>query len=139
MKKLLEEYIDACELVKETEKDSPRLKKKPKTIAQASVKGSNQEWPYEEKHFHIEGTSFTYNDDLKLRHECQILEERKANAERIKLQAEAIINKAPVRMQRIIRMKYFEGNSWEYIANQLGRKATADSVRKQFENFLKEK
>lgn len=138
-KKILENYIDACELIKETEKDIQRLKKKKKTIIQTNVKGSNPDWPYEERHFHIEGTTFSYNDDSQLRYEEKLLEERKANAGRIKLQAEAIINKAPVRIQRIIRMKYFEGNSWDYVANQVGRKATADSVRMELNNFFKEK
>lgn len=138
-KKILEDYIDACELIKETEKDIQRLKKKKKTIIQTNVKGSNPDWPYEERHFHIEGTTFSYNDDSQLRYEEKLLEERKANAGRIKLQAEAIINKAPVRIQRIIRMKYFEGNSWDYVANQVGRKATADSVRMELNNFFKEK
>ncbi|MBD5395616.1 MAG: RNA polymerase subunit sigma-70 [Lachnospiraceae bacterium] len=139
MKRLLEEYIDACGLIKETESMIKDLEKKKKTIVQASVKGSNPEFPFEEKHFHIEGISFTSGDVLQLEDEIEILEERKANAEKVKLQVEKYMNTIPMRMQRIIQMKFFENNSWEYIANRLGRKATADSVRKQFENFLKEK
>lgn len=138
-KKLLEEYVDACKLIEETEKDIQKLKRKKKTIIQTNVKGSNPEFPYEEKHFHIEGTAFAYNDDLRLRDEEKILEERKVNAERIKIQAEAVINSAPVRMQRIIKMKYFEGLSWQQVADRLGRKATTDSVRMEFERFFEKK
>lgn len=138
-KKILSDYIDACELIKETEDDIKELNRKKRYIVQTNVKGSNPYFPYAEKHFHIEGISFTTGDDSKLRYEEKLLEERIANAERIKLQAEAVINKAPVRIQRIIRLKYFERKSWENVANRLGRKATADSVRKELKRFLEEK
>lgn len=138
-KQILADYIDACELIRETETDIKRLNKKKKTFIQTNVKGSNPDFPYESKHFRIQGTVFSYNDDAQLRYEEKLLEERKANAEHIKLQAEAIINTAPVRIQRIIRMKYFEGKLWEEVAFQLGRKATADSVRMELNNYLKEK
>ncbi len=138
-KKTLMDYIDACELVKETEGDIKRLNKKKKTIIQTNVKRSNPKFPYELQHLKIEGTTFSYIDDAQLRYEEKLLEKRKANAEKIKLQAEAIINAAPVRIQRIIRMKFFEGKSWDEVAVQMGRKATGDSVRKELERFLKEK
>lgn len=138
-KQILSEYIDACGLIAETEQDIERLKKKQKTIHQASVSGSNPEFPYEKKHFHVEGKRISIEDDNKLRHEQQLLEERKKNAENIKLQVQQFLNTLPPRMQRIIRMRYFEGNSWEEVANTLGRNATADSVRMELERFLKEK
>lgn len=138
-KKLLSDYIDACELIKETEEDIKKLKKKKKTIVQTNVKGSNPEYPYEEKHFHIEGMKFSYIDDIRLRQEEQLLEERKENAEKVKVQVESEINSIPVRMQRIIKAKYFEGLSWQQVADRLGRKATADSVRMEMERFFKEK
>lgn len=138
-KKILEDYIDACELIKETEKDIQRLKKKKKTIIQTNVKGSNPDWPYEETHFHIEGTTFSYNDDSQLRYEEKLLEERKANAGRIKLQAEAIINKAPVRIQRIYRFKVTQNMKWEEVAEKMGRSCTGESVRKEFQRFLEKK
>lgn len=138
-KKILSDYIDACELIRETEEDIRKLNKKKKTVVQTNVKGSNPDFPYEPKHFRIEGSMFSYNDDSQLRYEEKILEERKANAEKIKLQVEGLINQAPVRIQRIIKKKYFEGKSWEETAKQLGRKATADSVRKELERFLEEK
>lgn len=138
-KKILEDYIDACELIKETEKDIRRLNQKKKTIIQTNVKGSNPDFPYEEKHFHIEGTTYSYKDDSLLRYEENLLETRKANAERIKMQAEAVINNAPVRIQRIIRLKYFEGRPWEAVAAQIGRRATAESIRKELQRFFEEK
>lgn len=138
-KQILSEYIDACELIKETEKDIERLKKKQKTIHQANVSGSNPEFPYEKKHFHVEGKRFSIEDDTKLRYEQQLLEERKKNAENIKLKVQQFLNTLPPRMQRIVRMRYFEGNSWEEVANTLGRGATEDSVRKELDRFLEKK
>ena len=136
-KHILNDYIDACELVKETEADIRRLKKKKKTIVQTNVKGSNPDFPYQEQHFQIQGTAFTYQDDGNLRLEEKLLEERKENATKIKLQVEQWLNTIPNRMQRIIRYKIFEGMTWEQVATRIGRKATGDSVRMEFNNFMK--
>lgn len=138
-KKILSEYIDACELIKETEKDIQKLNNKKREIIQTNVVGSNPDFPYEKRHFRISGTTITLEEDLKLENEKRILKKRKANAEKIKCQVEEYINELPIRMQRIIRMKYFEGKTWEEIAKILGRKATADSVRKELERFFTEK
>lgn len=136
-KNILEQYMDACELVKETEKDIQRLKKKRKTIVQ-TVKGSNPEWPYQEQHFKVQGTTFTYTDDFQMRMEEKLLEERKVNAAKIKREAEAFINTTPPRIQRIIRFKIFQKLSWDETAQRMGRKATGDSIRMEFYRFMKE-
>lgn len=138
-KHILQDYIDACELIKETEADIRKLKKKRKTIIQTNVKGSNPDFPYQEQHFRIQGTTFTYTDDRQLRIEEGLLEERKANAEKIKLQVEAWMNTIPSRMQRIIRHKIFEGITWEETASKLGRKATGEGVRMEYQRFVQEK
>lgn len=139
-KTILSEYIDACELVRETEKDIKRLERKKKTIVQDKVKGSMPEFPYAETSFHLEG-SLLYKtaDHDALLHEEKLLEERKQNAERKKHEVESFMNTIPMRMQRIIRFKYFEDLSWEQTAQQMGRKATGDSVRMEFNNFLNKK
>ncbi len=136
-KKFLSEYIDACELVRETERDIKRLRKKKKTLVQGSVKGSNPEFPYNEQHFHVEGTTFTYQDESLLLYEEKLLVDRKENAEKIKLQVEQWMPIVPMRIQRIIRYKFFEGLSWEQTAGKMGRKCTADSIRMEMERFLK--
>ena len=92
-------------MIRETEQDIKRLKRKRQTIVPGSVKGSMNDFPYAETHFKIEGTSFTYTDDTQLRMEEKLLEERKAQSEEIKLQVEQWMNGIPVRMQRIIRYK----------------------------------
>lgn len=137
-KQILYDYMDACALVTETETDIRRLHKKRKTIIQTNVKGSNPEFPYNEQHFKIQGTPFSYVDDGQLRMEESLLIERKANAEKIKLDVERWMVKASTRMQRIIRLKVFQRKNWEEVATQLGRGATAESVRKEFERFMEE-
>lgn len=136
-KMILRDYIDACELVKETEKDIRRLNQKKKTVVQTNVKGSMHEFPYVGQHFKIQGTTFTLKDDNQLRHEEKLLEQRKASAAKIKLQVEEWMLAIPARMQRIVRYRYLEGMSWEQVAEKMGRKATADSVRMELNNFLK--
>jgi len=138
-KEKLRQYIDACELIKETEHDIQRLKKKKQTVLMDSVKGSMPEFPYIEQHFHIEGTSCTYVEDSRLRIEEKLLEERRLKAEQLRAEVEAWMSTIPLRMQRIVRYKFFEGLSWERIAIKLGCHATADSVRMELERFLQKK
>lgn len=135
---ILSEYIDACELIKETEQDIDRLRKRKQTIVTGSVKGSMNDFPFAETHFKIEGTPYTYSDDMRIRAEEKLLEERKASAERLKVEVEAWMNTIPVRMQRIIRYKFFERISWEQTADKMGKKATGDSIRKEFVRFMEE-
>ena len=115
-KQILSDYIDACELVKETEKDILRLNQKKKTIIQEKVKGSMHEFPYTEQNFKIQGSAYSTEDDDCLRREEDLLKKRKSNAEWIKVQVEEWMLTIPMRMQRIIRYKFFEGISWEKVA-----------------------
>ena len=126
-KKLLSDYIDACELIRETEQQIRRLRAKQSETTQDSVRGSNPEFPYNAQHFKIEGTTFSMRDDARL------LEKKKLLADR---RAERWMVTIPARMQRIIRWKLFEGLTWEETAAKLGRKATGDSVRLEFQRFM---
>lgn len=137
-KQILYDYIDACELIKETEADIKRLRKKKKIVVQTNVSGSNPNFPYNPQHFKIQGTTFTYREDSQLRMEEKLLEERKTNAEKLKLEVEAWMNTIPNRIQRIIRYKIFEDMTWQQVAQKIGRKATGDSVRMELNNFIKE-
>ena len=138
-KNILNDYIDACALVQETERDIRALKKKRKTIIQTNVSGSNPDFPYQPQHFKIEGTTFNYADDSALRWDEGLLERRKANAKKIKLNVEEWMLMIPARMQRIIRWKFLEELTWEEVAVKMGRKATGDSVRLEFQRFMAEK
>ena len=134
-KRILNDYIDACALVKETEADICRLKRKKKTVIQTNVKGSNPSFPYQAQHFKVQGTAFTYLDDSSLRMEEKLLEQRKESAEKIKRQVEEWMLTIPIRMQRIIRYKIFEERTWERVATLLHARS-GESVRKEFERFM---
>ena len=67
----------------------------------------------------------------------ETLKERLQNAEKIKHDVEVWLNTIPMRMQRIIRYKIFEGLTWAEVAIRMGRKATPDGIRKEYENFMK--
>lgn len=128
--------MDACELVKETEADLEKLKRKRGEVEQVSVKASSRSHPYTERNYHVEGLVFnTYNDNI-LRQQEVILGERMRNAEAIKNSVDEYLNTAPVRMQRIIRYKYFEGLTWEQVAIQMKGNSSGDSIRKEIERFL---
>ena len=137
-KEILKQYIDACEQVKEAKVDILRLKKNRKKLVQDRVSGSAHEFPYTAKSFHIEGLSYpVVKDPDELDRREAILQERLQKAEEIKRQVEAWMLTIPQRMQRIIRYRVFEELSWNEVAIRMGRKATADSVRMEYTNFMK--
>ena len=136
-KNILQEYMDACRLVEETEQELKRLNLKKRTIVQTNVKGSNPEFPYQAQHFRIQGTTFTVQDDSKIRYEMMTLEKRKEKAESIKLQVEEWITSLPMRMQRIVKYRYLDGLPWAQVAVKMGKKATENGIKKEFERFMK--
>lgn len=135
-KNILEQYIDACALIKETERDIQKLEHK-KSVVQDSVKGSNPEFPYQPQSFHIEGSREDVADRISLRYEERLLKERKAEAERIKTEVEAWLNTIPMRMRRIIRYKIFDGLTWEETANKVDGKKSGEGIRMEFKRYLK--
>ena len=136
-KTILDQYIDACELIKETELELDRLEGRRSTIAMDKVTGSMSEFPYSQTSFKVEGAIGTRYDEKAIKTQRLILKERKKNAEKIKVQVERWMNTVPVKMQRIIKYRFFEDQTWGEVAMRLGRKATADSVRMEFTNFMK--
>lgn len=137
-KNILRDYIDACELIKEIQLELDRLEGKRSTIVLDKVTGSMSEFPYSQASFKVEGAIGINRDEKAIRTQKLILTERKKKAERIKLEVEKWLNTVPVRMQRIIRYKFFEGISWEEVADRMGRNTTGDGLRKEFERFMKE-
>ena len=138
-KHILDQYIDACALIEEVEEDIRKLKKKKKTIVQTNVSGSNPDFPYNPQHFKIQGTTFTFKEDSRLQMEEKLLEKRKEDAEKIKTRVEEWMNTIPVRIQRIIRYKVFEGMTWQQVAKKMGRKATEISLKKEYQRFFEKK
>lgn len=137
-KQILEQYIDACELIKDTQAEIRKLRKRRSQIEQDSVKGSSHEFPYTLQTYHLEGLGYAaVKDPDELDRMEKLLEERIRNAEKVKHQVEAWINTISPRMQRIIRYRIFEELTWAQVAVKMGRKATADSVRMEYTNFMK--
>lgn len=136
-KHILDQYIDACALIEEVEEDIRKLKKKKKTIVQTNVSGSNPDFPYNPQHFKIQGTTFTFKEDSQLQMEEKLLDQRKEDAKKIKIQVEEWMNTIPQRMQRIIKYKIFENLTWQQVAQRIGRDVSKDSVRMEFNNFMK--
>lgn len=136
-KKILIDYIDACEVIKDTESEIRRLEKK-KRVVQDKVRGSNPDWPYEERSFSLGGVTQTIEDASLLDTEKHILEMQKKEAVELKVQVEEWMQEIPFRMQRIIRYKIFKDLTWEEVARLMGRKATDESVKKEFQRFMKE-
>ena len=136
-KEILEQYIDACELIKDTKEEIGKLRKRRRQIQKDSVKGSAQEFPYTLQTYHLEGLGYaTVKDPDELDRMEELLAERIRNAERIKRQVEAWLNTVSPRMQRMIRYRVFDDMTWAQVAVKMGRKATADSVRMEFERFI---
>ena len=137
-KDILHQYIDACELVKETEEEVRRVKRQRKTIVQGVVKGSSPDFPYTPQKFHIEGLSYSVvQDPGRLETKERRLEERRAAAEEIKGQVEAWMATIPMRMQRIIRYKVFDGMTWGQVARKMGRGTTENGLKKEYERFMR--
>ena len=135
-KSILEDYIDACEFIKETEAEIKRLKKKRRKVID-KVRGSNPNFPYQPQSFGIAGTTETYAERELIQSEEHILEVQKRRAEELKIGVEEWMENIPFRMQRIIKYKFFHRLAWNEVATLMGHKCTADSVRKEFENFMK--
>lgn len=136
-KKILEDYIDACAFIKDTEAEIARLEKK-KRYVQDKVRGSNPDWPYEERSFNIGGTTETVPDSAALAKERQILDEQRRIALDLKLGVEEWMKEIPFRMQRIIKYKFFNRLSWEEVATLMGKKCTENGIKKEFERFMRQ-
>ena len=135
-KSILEDYIDACEFIKETEAEIKRLKKKRRKVID-KVRGSNPNFPYQLQSFGIAGTTETYAERELIQSEEHILEVQKRRAEELKIGVEEWMENIPFRMKRIIKYKFFHRLSWEETATLMGRKYTADGIRMEFNNFMK--
>ena len=138
-KSILYQYIDACELVKDTEREIEQIRRRRREIVTDKVKMSDYDFPFGQISYTIHGIPCDGQEQKKLDQQEALLEKRKAAAEAIKQQVEEWMATIPMRMQRIIRYKIFDGLTWERVAERIGRKATGEGVRKEFERFMAEK
>lgn len=136
-KRILNDYIDACECVNDTEAEIRRLEHRRRLVAD-KVKGSNPDWPYEPRSFALGGTVETVEDAGLLAQEKRVLEKQREAALRLKIDVEEWMKEIPFRMQRIIRYKIFKELTWKEIAMLMGNRCTENSIKKEFERFMKE-
>lgn len=136
-KSILEDYIDACAFIQETEAEIKRLKKKRKVVID-KVRGSNPDFPYEPRSFGIAGTTETYAERELIQSEEHALEVQKKRAEELKVGVEEWMESIPFRMQRIIRYKFFNKLSWDETAVLMKAKS-GESVKKEFQRFMQKK
>lgn len=138
-KHILEQYIDACELIRETEAEIKRLKSVRTRIEQDKVYGSNPEFPYEPRSFKIAGVSYeVVSNPASLAYEEQLLEQQKKTAYELKLKVEEWLPSVPSRMQRIISFRCFQRLSWEDVCRKVHGQS-GESIRKEFNRFLESK
>jgi len=132
----LNNYVDAKALLEETTKEMAALERKKKTIVHDFVKGSSQCFPYTAGNIHISGIQYTPEDEASLKEDEEILRQTALRTKETKVLVEHYMLRIPERMQRIIKYKIFEGDTWEEVATKIGRKATGEGVRKEYERFM---
>ena len=134
-KEILKDYIHACALITETADDLEKLRRQVKDAAVDVVKGSNREYPYQPVTFHIEGVNDLYRTDADIKRLEKLLSERKEKAGQIRLEVEGWLNMVPMKIARIIRMKYIDCMTWEMVSVRLGY-SSPDAARKELQRFL---
>lgn len=137
-KTVLAQYMDACQLVEETRAELRVLEEKYDDHAVDVVRGSNPEFPFQAMTFHVHGIATDPyrldSEHLRLKH---VLEERLSRANTLKVDVEVWLNTIPIRMSRIIKMKYLQGLTWDTVSARMGM-GTKDAARKAFERFMSE-
>lgn len=132
---LLEQYTDAVKLIKETKETIKKLEKRNSVQTKDTVSGSNSEFPFQPMHFVIQGK--THDEDDKIERQKRRQQIQIEQAEKLKNDVEEWMLTIPFRMRRIIKFKIFEEMNWQQVAKHIGGKATGESVRKEFETFMK--
>ena len=135
-KSALYEYVDACKVVEEADADLCRLLRRQQASLQDCVKGSNPNFPYEPRTFHIEGVAENISSD-EIKRYRKILMERRQQAHAKRIEVEAWVNTIPLRMQRIVRLKFFEGLTWSEVGLRMNGRGSGESARKEFTRFMK--
>ena len=133
-KKLLEQYSDACELIKETEERIAGLKEARTTLID-KTEGSSPEYPWIKRSFKLEG--FPEEEMDLISREEHLLYIQKADACNLKLKVEKWLSTTPMRIRRIVHLKYFDNYTWEEVGMRLSG-CSGESVRKELDRYLKE-
>lgn len=137
MKKKLEEYIDACKLAEDLERDLREFKRIVGEFKADKVKGSMCDFPYTEVTYSVEGSSYKKADLELIYREQARKAERLRRCRKLKAEVEEYMQNIPMRMQRIINYRIFDKLPWNAVADKMGGSATGESVRKECSRFFK--
>lgn len=129
-KRILEDYVDACELIREIEEELEQLNDK--TNVFDKVKGSNPEFPYQPQSFSVQGVVVDKADKEKR----EFLMQQYSRAVEVKSSVEKWMCTIPLRMQRIIRYKIFERLTWDEVGDCMNE-VSGENVRKEYYRFMK--
>ena len=117
-KKLLKQYTDLQEEIKDLEKRIKKLENF--KVEHDKVTGSNSEFPYQPRSFTIEG--YNIQDVDRLNKVKSLLVDRKEKCEDMKLEIEKFISTIPdSRTRRVFQYRYVDGLSWQAIAMRIGK------------------
>lgn len=140
-KKVLSQYIDIQEEIKEIDK---KIKRTEHEIAQIEKEGavvdSVSGGVGGTQHFRIEGFPYPKYSQKK-----NLLYIRKATQENLKIELEETQNEVEQfittikdsQIRRIINLKFIEKLTWKQVAMKIGGGNTEDSVRMIFNRFMK--
>ena len=125
--------------MKETEQEIERIRRRRREIVTDKVRGSSYDFPFGQISYTVRGIPYDAQDSEMLDRKERILEERKAAAEAVKMQVEEWDGDGAAADAAHYRYKVFEGITWEEVAQEIGRKATGEGIRKELDRFMTEK
>ena len=130
---MLEQYVDLCMQILEAEEDLRELRRQKDLVRVDTVKGSNAEYPYQPRSFRIVGTDQkAMQNTTEIRKLHEIIRQRQENADRMRVEIETWMNTLPANIQRIVRMKYIRGATWENVSQYLGYRSANAAKQKLF-------
>lgn len=142
----LSQFVALAKEEKLLEDELSRLKERRRDaghILTDSVRGSMDIFPYTLRTFSVSGLS---DDDIGAKEairkdiqkaRIQLVRKKKECAKAYRKVNEIIMGIKDSEMRQILTLKYIYGKGWNGIAQHIGGKATADSVRVKHDRFLK--
>lgn len=116
-KKLLSQYIDLQQEIKDLEKRIERLSNF--KVEHDVVTGSNSEFPYQPRSFTIEG--YNIQDVDRLNKVKSLLVDRKDKCEDMKIEIEKFISTIPdSRTRRVFQYRYIDRLTWQQVSSRIG-------------------
>lgn len=129
-RQIIYEYEDARAIEKATEEELQRLRSG-STVCD-KVTGSNPDFPYNPQSFSVSGIP----EDEYLAKREKVLQDRLLKARETRINAESVINSAPLRIQRIINLKIMRNLSWMEVATIMHARS-GESIRAEFRRWMK--